>query len=465
MPNQETPKIPGTAPTRRVIAAGGIAALIVPRHVLGGPGYQAPSDTLRIAGVGVGGMGRRYIQGCSTERIVALCDVDHNFAAPVFRKYPDARVYRDFRQMFDKEDKNIDAVIVATPDHNHAIITMRALRLRKHVYCAKPMTHTIYEVRHVMAAAREAKVATQMSVQSCASDAALSTAEVLSSGVIGPVREVHVWTDHPIYPAAGVRPPDTPPVPEGLDWDLWIGTAPYRPYHPVYHPWIWRSWWDFGSGTVGDMACHAMHVFYEALQLTTPSRVCACRTTMHGGYFQMHPDGSETLPPRIQTPETESYSCTISWEFPPRGNHPPLNMYWYDGGMRPHRPTELDSRVPMPTSGLLFVGEKGKLMSDYSGGKNRLLPEAKFRDFQPPPKTLVRSIGHYKEWVQACKGGKPANCNFDFGGRMTEIAQLGTIAARAARLLEWDAERMTITNDSEASSWVNRQYRNGWSLT
>ena len=341
---------------------------------------------------------------------------------------------------------------------------MRALRLGKHVYCAKPMTHTIFEARQVVAAAREAKVATQMSVQSCASDGALSTAEVLSSGVIGPVHEVHVWTNHPLYPAGVTRPPDTPSEPYGLDWDLWIGPAPYRPYHPAYHPWIWRSWWDFGSGTVGDMLCHAMHVFYNALELTSPVRVYASRTTMHGGYFQMRSDGSETIPPLIQTPETESYSSMISWEFSARGHQPPLTMHWYDGGLRPHRPMELDSATPMPVEGLLFVGEKGKLMANYSGGNNRLLPHARFRDFQPPPKTLTRSIGHYQEWVLACKGGKPANCNFEFGGRMTEIAQLGTIAARADRLIEWDRDRKAITNDAEANSWVNPPYRSGWSL-
>jgi len=429
-------------------------------------GFKSPNEKLNIAAIGAGGKGSSDINACAaTENIVAMADPDEKRAERTFAKYPQVPKYKDFRQMFDKEEKNIDAVIVATPDHNHAIVTMRALRAGKHVYCAKPMTHTIYEARTVVAAAREAKAATQMSVQSCASDAALSTAEILSCGAIGPVHEVHVWTDHPIYPAAGTRPTDAPAVPYGLDWELWIGTAPYRPYHPAYHPWIWRSWWDFGSGTVGDMACHAMHVFYRALDLTTPTRVCASRTTMHGGYFVMHPDGKETLPPRIQTPETESYSCMISWEFPARGSHPPLVMYWYDGGLRPHRPIELDSAIRLPNSGLLFVGEKGKLMADYSGGRNRLLPEARFRDFQPPPKTLARSIGHYKEWVAACKGGKPANCNFEFGGRMTEIAQLGTIAARAARLLEWDPERMLIVNDPEANSWVNPPYRAGWSLT
>lgn len=456
--------IPQSKPTRRNLAAAGLGALIVPRRVLGGPGHQAPSDTLRIAGVGVGGMGRRYIQGCSSERIVVLCDVDHSFAAPVFRKYPEARVYRDFRQMFDKEEKNIDAVIVATPDHNHAVVMARALRAGKHVYCAKPMTHNIHEARFIRSLSREAKVATQMSVQSCASDTALSTTELLMAGVIGPIHEVHVWCDHPLYPAGLVRPPDEPAVPYNLDWDLWIGVAPYRPYHPAYHPWIWRSWWDFGSGTVSDMLCHAMHVFFKPLELTTPSRVYACRNKMHGGYFKMHADGKEDLPPLIHTPETESYSSVVSWEFPARGNHPPLAMHWYDGGMRPHRPMELDPKVPMPPEGLLFIGTKGKMLTGYYGGKVRLLPEKDFRDFEPPPKTLTRTIGHYKEWVQACKGGPPANCNFEFGGAMTEVAQLGTIAARAARVLEWDAEGMAIPNDGEANGWIHPPYREGWSL-
>jgi hypothetical protein len=450
--------------TRRAVTAAGLSALIVPRHVLGGRGYQAPSDTLRIAGVGVGGMGRRYIQGCDSERIEVLCDVDHNFAAPVFRKYPKARVYWDYREMFDKEEKNIDAVIVGTPDHSHALVMLRALRMKKHIYCAKPMTRTIAEARRVAAAAREAKVATQMSVQSCASEEALGTAEWLRSGVIGPVREVHVWTDHPIYPAGQVRPKQSPPPPDQLNWDLWIGPAPLRPYDRVYHPWTWRNWWDFGTGTVGDMACHAMHVYFDALQLGSPRFVSGSRTTMHGYYFEMLPDGKETLPPRIETPESESYSSVIAWDFPERGNLPPLRLHWYDGGMRPFRPIELDAKTPMPGSGLLFVGEKGKLLTGYYGGNERLLPEDRFRGIAKPPKSLPRTIGHYKEWVAACKGGPPANCNFDFASRMTEVALLGTLAARFPRLLEWDPQQTRITNDAQANAFVDPPYRAGWAL-
>jgi predicted dehydrogenase len=448
--------------TRRAVLPAA-AALIVPRHVLGGPGYQAPSDTLRIAGVGIGGMGRRYLEGCASERIVALCDVDHDFAAKVFRKYPKATVYRDFRQMFDREKNNIDAVIVATPDHNHAIVQMAAIRLKKHVYSAKPLTHTLHELRTVTSAAREAGIATQMSVQTCASDAALSTAEILMAGTIGPVSEVHVWCDHPLYPAGLQRPPDRP-VPSGLDWDLWTGPAPSRGFNPIYHPWTWRPWWDFGTGTVGDMACHAFHVFFNALELGAPEAVHGSRTVMYGGYFKMDPDGRETLPPRIETPETESYSSMISWEFPATEKRPALRLNWYDGGLRPQRPIELARDIPMPSAGLMFVGSKGKMLAAYSGGKVKLLPEKQFRDFQPPPKTLPRSAGHYREWILAAKGGAPANCNWNFGGRMVEVALLGTLAARTARLLEWDSKNLSITNDPEANRLVNPAYRTGWTL-
>jgi len=448
--------------SRRAVLPGA-APLVLPRYVLGGRGFQAPSDTLNIAAVGVGGMGRRYLQACESERIIALCDVDHGFAAKVFQRYPKATVYSDFRKMLDKE-KGIEAVIIATPDHSHAVVLMAALRLRKHVYCAKPLTHTLFENRAVANAAREAGVATQMSVQSMASDAAQGTAELLLSNAIGPVHEVHVWCDHPLYPAGAQRPQETPPVPDGLDWDLWIGPAPYRPYHPAYHPWTWRSWWDFGTGTVGDMACHALHVFFEALQLGAPISVHGSRAKMHGGFFRMSPEGREYLPPLIQTPETESYATMVTWDFPARGPHPPLRVHWYDGGLRPPRPVELDPRRPLPASGLLFIGAKGKMLTAFSGGKEILLPEKHFKDFDRPPSTLPRSIGHYREWLEAAKGGKPAACNFEVGSRLTEIALLGTLAARTARYLEWDANKLTIANDAEANRLVNPPYRAGWSL-
>jgi predicted dehydrogenase len=455
MPDQES----GTS--RRAFAA--TAAMIVPRHVLGGVGYQAPSDTLRIAGIGVGGMGRRYLQGCAGERVVALCDVDHDFAAKVFRKYPQAAVFQDWRKLMDRE-KEFDAVIVATPDHNHALITLAALKRGKAVYCAKPLTHTIHEARLVRDAARKAGVATQTSVQSAANEDACSTAEVLASGAIGAITEVHVWCDHPLYPAGQVRPVQTPAVPKAMDWDLWLGPAPYRPYSRAYHPWIWRSWWDFGTGTVGDMMSHALHVFHGPLKLGSPLSVHGCRTKMHGGLFEMDATGNETLPPLIATPECESYACSLAWDFPARQGMPPLRLHWYDGGLKPFRPPELPPGKPLPSAGVLYCGGKGKLLTAYSGGLHQLLPEVKFRGYEPPPKSLKRTAGHYAEWTRAAKGQGATSCGFELGSQMAEIALLGTIAARSARYIEWDSARGVVTNDAEANGWVNPAYRKGWEL-
>lgn len=446
--------------SRRELAAA--TAMLVPRSVLGA-GYQAPSDTLRIAGIGVGGMGRRYLQGCESERIVALCDVDHEFAAKVFKRYPSATTYKDWRKLMDR-DKDFDAVIIGTPDHSHALIALAALSRGKPVYCAKPLTHTIHEARLIREAARKAGVATQTSVQSAASEEACSTAELLQSNVIGPISEVHVWCDHPLYPAGQVRPSNTPVPPRDMDWDLWIGPAPFRPFSRAYHPWIWRSWWDFGTGTVGDMMSHALHVFYEPLELDAPVSVHGNRCKMHGGLFEMNEKGEETLPPLIQTPECESYAVTLAWDFPARGSKPPLRLHWYDGGMKPFRPAELPADVKLPGSGVLYIGKEGKLLTGYSGGKPLLLPVKKFADFTTPAKTLPRTPGHYMEWVRAAKGNGKTNCGFELGSRMAEVALLGTLAARFARYLEWDSTQGVVTNDSEANVWVNPPYRKGWEL-
>jgi predicted dehydrogenase len=406
-------------------------------------------------------MGRRYLQGCESERIVALCDVDFDFAAKVFKRYPQAAVYQDWRQLMDKE-KEFDALIVATPDHNHALITLAALARNKPVYCAKPLTHSIGEVRRVAAAAAKAGVATQTSVQSAASEDACSTKELLRSGVLGAIREVHVWCDHPLYPAGQVRPKETGPAPAKMNWDLWIGPAPMRPFSRAYHPWIWRSWWDFGSGTVGDMLCHALHVFFDELRLEAPVAVHGARSKMHGGLFEMDADGKETLPPLIETPECESYACMVAWDFPERRGLPPLRLHWYDGGLKPFRPPEMASGDRMPASGVLYVGEKGKLLTGYYGGRHLLLPAGRFAGFQQPAKTLPRTAGHYQEWVKAAKGAGRTNCDFALGTKMTEIALLGALAARTARYLEWDSVRMKVTNDKEADSLVDPPYRAGW---
>lgn len=455
---------------RSLLAAGAVGAaapLVVGRHVLGGEGQQAPSETLRIAAVGVGGMGGAYLAGCKREKVVALCDLDHQRSAPVFQAFPSAARYHDFRKMLDKEAKNFDALIIATPDHTHALILMAAFRLEKHVYCAKPITHTIGEARKIREAlARSKGLVTMSSVQSSASDAARRTTEVLTSGAIGPVRDLHIWCSHPVYPCSLVRPKETPAPPAGMDWDMWIGPAPYRPYHPVYHPVGWRAWWDFGSGNVADMACHTLHVYFRELKLGAPSAVYGCASTRYEGFFQ-----------RASTPECESHANVVTWEFPARGELPPLCVHWYDGGMKPHRPTELDRSLGMPHDGLLFVGEKGKLMAAYTGGnpfrrggKPRgpaggiLLPEDEFRDFPDPPPTLPRVQDHYQEWTQACKSGSRTSCPVDFGCEMTEMALLGTIALRTGRVLEWDAAGMRITNTEQANALVDPPYRAGWSL-
>jgi len=460
---------------RSVLAAGLAVPLIVPRYVLGGPGYQAPSDTLTIACVGVAGMGQNYLAGCAKEKIVALCDLDYELVAKrgVFQKYPDARQYRDYRQMFDKEAKNFDALIIAVPDHSHAHLLNAGIKLGKHIYCAKPITHTIAEARRVrQALLKNPQLITKSSVQDSATEAARSTTELLNCGVIGPIHEVHIWCDHPAYPCSLTRPTEKQTPPPGMDWDLWIGPAPFRPFHSAYHPENWRPWWDFGSGTVGDMACHTLHIFFKELKLGAPTMVYGYASTRNTGFFQ-----------NLPTPECQSAANMVTWEFPAREDLPPLKVYWYDGGMKPHRPPELGPRLEFRSSGLLFVGEKGKLIAGYYGGNpyggrssnndggtsgalegGLLLPEDKFRDFQPPPKTLRRVEDHYGEWTQACKDGKETVCPVTLGCEMTEMALLGTLALRTRRVLQWDAGNMRVTNNKQANNLIDPPYRAGWEL-
>jgi len=449
---------------RSVLAAGLAAPIIVPRFVLGGPGNQAPSDKLRIAAVGVGGMGQSYLANCRNENIVALCDLDHNLSGKVFKSYPRARTYHDYRKMFEKEAGNFDALIIATPDHTHAVILADAIKLDKHIYCAKPITHSIAEARKVRQAVLDARhLVTKSSVQSSGTDASRCTTELLKSGAISSVRELHIWCDHPVYPCSLVRPTEEQSPPAGMDWDLWIGPAPYRPYHSAYHPSNWRPWWDFGSGTVGDMACHTLHTYFRELKLGAPKTVYARSSIRHEGFFKF-----------VSTPECQSHANTVTWEFGARESLPSLNVHWYDGGMKPHRPAELDPSIQLPSSGLLFVGEQGKLIAGYSGGnpfgKSRgiagglLLPEKKFRDFQQPAKTIYRCNDHYGEWIEACKAGSRTVCPIEFGCEMTEMALLGALALRTRRVLEWDAEAMQVTNHTEANKFVDAPYRDGWML-
>ncbi|MBW8041474.1 MAG: Gfo/Idh/MocA family oxidoreductase [Planctomycetes bacterium] len=434
-------------------AAAAAAFTIVPRHVLGGSGNTPPSEKLNIAGIGVGGRGSGDISGVSSENIVALCDVDWKHAAGTFRRYPKARQYHDFRKMLDKEDKNIDAVVVATPDHIHAPASMAAMKRGKHVYCEKPLTHSVYEARQMAEAARKYKVATQMGNQGQASEQARLLSEYIWDGAIGPVREVHVWTDRPLrglssvyWPQGVERPKETPPVPDTLDWDLWLGPAPNRPYHPAYVPFKWRGWWDFGTGALGDIGCHAMSPVFKALKLGAPASVEAVSTLVN----------KETYP----------VASAVHYQFPARGDMPPVKLTWYDGGMRPPRPDELENDRQMGTNGALFIGDKGKML----GG--RLIPEARMKEYKKPPKTLPRSPGHHQEWIDACKGGKPAGSNFpDHAGPLAEAVLLGNVALRPelkekmnrAKLL-WDGPNLKITNVPEANKFLHYEYREGWTL-
>jgi predicted dehydrogenase len=457
MKNQKgnTQKQRGGISRRDFISSSAITAAsltIVPRYVLGGSGNVPPSEKLNIAGIGVGGQGRWDLDNVSSENIVALCDVDWERAADTFKHYPKARRYRDFRKMLEKE-KNIDAVVVATPDHNHAVASMAAIKMGKHVYCEKPLTRTVFEARAIAKAAREAGVATQMGNQGMAFEGNRLINEWLWDGAIGPVREVHAWSDRPthngqLFWAQGVdRPKDTPPVPSNLNWDLWLGPAPYRPYHPAYVPFKWRGWWDFGSGGLGDMGIHNLAPVFSALKLGAPISVHSSSTLVY----------KETLP----------LACTVHYQFPAREDMPPVMLHWYDGGIIPARPEELeDTRELSREDGLIFVGDKGKMYVEGWGGNSpRLIPEEKMKAYKRPPKTLPRSIGHHKEWIQACKTGTPTRSNFDFAGPLTEAVLLGTVSVRmGGKRLTWDSQNFKITNLPQANKYLHYEYRPGWTL-
>lgn len=446
----------GTFSRRAFLAATGAVAtfMALPAHVLGRSAGASPNNKLNIAGIGVGGQGGNDVDEVSSENIVALCDVDSAHAAHVFKKYPQAKRYQDFRALLDQE-KSLDAVVVGTPDHLHAIVSVTAMKHGKHVFCEKPLTRTVFEARAVAKAAREARVATQMGNQGMAFEGNRLINEWLADGAIGPVREVHVWSDRPthrgkmpLWWAQGLeRPKDTPPVPDTLNWDLWLGPAPFRPYHPAYVPFRWRGWWDFGTGGLGDMGIHNLAPVFSALKLGAPETVQASST----------PVFAETVP----------LAAIVHYQFPARGEMPPVKLHWYDGGLLPERPAELEENRQLdPEDGVLFVGDRGKMLVTGWGGEHpRLLPASLDRAYQRPAKTLPRSIGHYKEWIQACKTGAPTRSHFDFAGPLTEAVLLGSVCIRnGGDKLVWDSANMKITNDLDASRYLHYQYRQGWSL-
>ena len=437
---------------------------IVPNYVLGARGQTpAPSDRLNIAAIGVGGMGRSNLRNvAATENIVALCDIDQNYAAKTYKDYPNAKRYVDYRELIEKQ-KDIDAIIIATPDHTHAVIAMEAMRAGKHVYVQKPLTHSVYEARVLTEAARKYKVKTQMGNQGHSGDGARLVYEWVNGGAIGQVHEVHCWTNRPVWPQ-GVevgRPIETPAVPDGFEWDRWIGPAPMRAYHPAYHPNKWRAWWDFGTGSLGDLGCHIIDPVFWALNLKYPTSVEGCISTYWEEFWKKTEPKNETYP----------RSTIVRFKFPARQGMAPVMLTWWDGGLMPPRPDELEEGRKMgdEDGGVLFIGDKGKLMAGCYGRSPRLIPETKMAEFKRPDPTIPRipggESGHEKDWVRACKGGAPASSNFDYSGPLSEMVLMGNLAVRYPdRRLLWDGEKMQVTNDVAANEYVRRTYREGWSL-
>lgn len=464
-PDDPDPKTTASVPRRSFLASAAAVTAgftIVPRHVLGGQDTPAPSDKLNIACVGVGGMGKNNLTACETENIVALCDVDFDLADKVFQKYPDAARYRDFRVMLD-ERKDIDAVIVATPDHTHAVIAMAAMERKKHVYVQKPLTHSVAEARLLTEAARKHKVASQMGNQGHSGEGTRLLCEWVWDGAIGKIREAHAWTNRPVWPQ-GIevdRPEEAPEVPSGLDWDLWLGPARSRPYHPTYHPAKWRAWCDFGTGSLGDMGCHIIDPLFWALKLKYPVSVEASISKYWHAFFEESQPRNEMFP----------RSSVVRFRFPAREKMPEVDVTWWDGGLMPPRPAELEPgrRMGDNDGGILLIGDKGAIMANCYGDSPRLIPESRMKKYKRPRKTLERiptgKDGHEQDWIRACKGGKPASSNFEYSGPLSEAVLMGNLAVRFPdRQLLWNGEAMQVTNDQDANAYVRREYREGWHL-
>jgi len=428
-------------------SAAGAALLAFPfvssRRVLGANGR------LNIAGVAVGGKGWVDITSCDSENIVGLCDVDATRLAKAGEKFPSAARYADWRVMFDKLGKEIDAVTVSTPDHNHFLPSYRAVKMGKHVYCQKPLTHTVWEARTLAAAAREAKVATQMGNQGISHPNLRRDAELIKAGVIGDVLEVHVWTDRPgqWWKQGLARPTEFPPAPKDLNWELWTGGAPLRPYHPQYSHFQWRGWWDYGTGAIGDMGCHLLNCPTLSMDVRDPAGV---KGRGEGATDVTGPLWSE-----------------IEWQFPARNGKPAWKLFWYDGARK--APPEKFPGQAFAENGLIMIGTKDTFYSPGYNGGGMFKSGARIGDFKNTvPESLPKNPNwdrcHYEEWIAACKGGPKAYSNFDVSGPVTEVVLLGQLALRAAQPLDWNAKRMKVTNVRSANQWVKTKYRKGWGV-
>jgi predicted dehydrogenase len=511
-------KAPFSFSRREFLGQGAGAAMafsIVPRYVLGGPGFVPPSDKVNVAFIGVGAQGLRVMLHFLKEpdvQGVAVCDVTkasadypqwdtHEFCKSVrgllgvdsgwdwlspdqpiqlshtlkvtsgvagrepsqqivnalyatqksSGKYNGCAAYSDYRELLEKQ-KDVDAVVVCTTDHLHAVISAAAMKKRKHVFCQKPLTHTISEARQIAEIARQTGVATQIAVGNQASEATRLLCEWIWDGAIGPVREVHNWSSRPFWPQGVERPRETQPVPDGLDWDLWLGPAPERPFNHAYLPFVWRGWADFGCGALGDMGCYSYDTIFRVLKLEAPLSVEASTTDRYD--------------------ETYPQASIIRYHFGPHGDMPAVNFTWYDGGLRPPTPEELLENPPAKTGdeeedneGLLFVGDRGKILCGFNGSHPRLIPRAKMDAYKQPPKTLPRSPGNEREWLDACKGGKvKPGGNFEFSGMVTETLLLGNLAIRTGQRLEWDRANLKVPNSETAQKMVAPERRRGWEL-
>ena len=489
-------------------AAAAAAFTIVPRHVLGGPGYQSPSDMINVAGIGVGARGAADIQGiCDPDEqlerpartntgqpfsaeeiaqqaarraeweqrmaqqppsqqqqpqqrpprpereprrlanIYALCDVDSEFAAHVFKGYPKAKTYTDYRRMLDRE-KEIDAVVIATPDHTHAVIASYAMRMGKHVYVEKPMCKTIFEARKMAEIAKEMNVVTQMGNQGHASEQARLINEWVQSGAIGPVREVHCWTNRPIWPQGDLQRPEGVRVPRGLDWDIWLGPAPVKPYHPDICHFNWRGLRDYGTGALGDMGAHIYDHPFWALKLDLPVKIQASSSNYSDEFW-----------PQVEV---------ITYEFPARGDMPPVKLTWFDGGLSAPRPDALEDGRRLPSSGAIYLGEKGTLMhTDYGNGP-RLLPETAMQAYKQPEPWIPRTGNIHEDWITAIKNGTKSMTDFSYSSRLVETMMLGNVAVLTKGMnttLEYDGKNMKFTNLPEADDLLHYEYRKGWTIS
>jgi len=431
--------------------AGAVGLVVLPS---GSARTYAANEKVNIGIIGAGGRGGANLQGVSRENIVALCDVDRNRLRAAARRFPNAHTYTDFRQLLDKE-KTLDAVVVSTPDHTHAPVSVRAMRMGLHCYCEKPLTHNVAEARLMTQIAVEKKLSTHMGTPSRGHEQTVRAVEIIQAGALGEIREAHFWTDRPIWPQGFDRPPGSDPVPETLDWENWIGSAPMRPYkakwpegHPVYklpprqsrggvvyHPFVWRGWWDFGTGALGDIAPHMWSPAYWGLELEAPESVEI--VDVSGPTGEMFPAWS-----------------ILQFNFPGKDGRPPVKVFWYDGGKTP--PPDLVGMKKVPPGGWLIVGTKGIL---GTGNKS-------VKDFPDVPKTLRRYGDMYTEWLAGIKESDPdrPSCPFSYAGPLTEAYLLGNIALKVGQKIEWDAKNMRVTNCPEANQYVSREYRKGWEL-